>query len=74
MIPVTRLDGTELLVNAELVERIEQTPDTLITLINGESLIVREAPDELMRRIVAYKQQIHAAYRPRLVERHGVAR
>jgi flagellar protein FlbD len=60
MIAVTRLDGASMLLNAEVVEWIEQTPDTLIGLLNGERLLVRESPDELVRRIVAFKRSVLA--------------
>ena len=58
MIAVTRLDGSALVVNADLIEWIEQTPDTVIALTNGEKLLVRESGDELVRRVVAFKRAI----------------
>ena len=42
MITVTRLDGAELVVNAELIELVEATPDTHLTLTDGRKLIVKE--------------------------------
>lgn len=60
MIHVTRLDGTELLVNVDQVEWIERTPDTVISLVNGEKLLVQETPDELVRRVMAYKRSLYA--------------
>jgi flagellar protein FlbD len=60
MIAVTRLDGASMLLNAEVVEWIEQTPDTLVGLLNGERFLVRESPDELVRRIVAFKRSVMA--------------
>ncbi|MGE3276397.1 MAG: flagellar FlbD family protein [Vicinamibacterales bacterium] len=59
MIAVTRLDGSTLILNAEQIERIEQTPDTLIALVNGETLLVQESPDAVVERVVDYKRQIH---------------
>ncbi|MGE0039819.1 MAG: flagellar FlbD family protein [Vicinamibacterales bacterium] len=59
MIPLTRLDGTAIILNADHIERIEQTPDTLVALANGETLIVQESPDEIVARVVAYKRDIH---------------
>ncbi len=56
MIPVTTLDGTRVLLNADLLQQVEQTPDTLLVLVNGERLMVRETPDELIARIVEYKR------------------
>lgn len=57
MIPVTRLDGGSLVVNAELILTIESTPDTALALINGDKLFVRESPDEVIARIVGYRRQ-----------------
>ena len=56
MIPVTRLDGGPLVVNAEFILTIESTPDTALALINGDKLFVRETPDEVMVRILAYRR------------------
>ncbi|MCC7367212.1 MAG: flagellar FlbD family protein [Chloroflexi bacterium] len=61
MISVTRLDGTELVVNAELIELVEATPDTHLTLVDGRNLIVQEAPAEVVARVIAYRR---AAYGP----------
>jgi flagellar protein FlbD len=59
MIAVTRLDGTPIVLNADHIERVEQTPDTLVALTNGETLIVQETPDEIVDRVLAYKRHIH---------------
>jgi flagellar protein FlbD len=69
MIAATRLDGTSILLNAELVEWIEETPDTLVVLVNGEHLMVRESPEELLRRVVDYKRSILAGPSLRAVAR-----
>ena len=61
MITVTRLDGTELVVNAELIELVEATPDTHLTLTDGRKLIVKEASDVVVARVIAYRR---AAYGP----------
>lgn len=58
MITVTRLDRRVVVINAELVKMIEATPDTIITLINGDTLIVRETVDEVVSRAVDYARQI----------------
>lgn len=60
MIKVSRLDGSELVVNAELIELIERTPDTVISLINGKKLVVREPLEEVVARAIAYRRQILA--------------
>ena len=55
MIRTTRLNDSELLINADLIETIEATPDTVITLIDGTRFIVCESPDELVDRIQRYR-------------------
>ena len=44
--------------NAEIIETIEETPDTVVTLTNGKKLIVDEAPDEVVRRVMAYRRAL----------------
>ncbi len=63
MIKVTRLRATEaeLVVNAELIETIEATPDSVITLTTGHKIIVQESTDEIIRLVVAYKRSIRPA-------------
>jgi uncharacterized protein YlzI (FlbEa/FlbD family) len=61
VITVTRLDGTELVVNAELIQLIEATPDTHLTLTDGRRLIVQEDSSEIVARVIAYRR---AAYGP----------
>ena len=56
MITVSRLDGTEFVVNAELIELVETTPDTVVSLTSGKKLVVRESLDEVVRRAIAYRQ------------------
>ena len=58
MIKVTRLNSTEYYLNPDLIESIESTPDTVITLINEKKLIVKEESTEIIKRIVAYNRQI----------------
>ncbi len=58
MIELTKLNGNEFIVNAELIETIEATPDTVITLINGRKMMVKENVDEVVTKAVNYKKQI----------------
>jgi flagellar protein FlbD len=58
MITVTRLDRRVVVINAELVKMVEAAPDTIITLINGDTIIVRETVDEVVARAVDYARQI----------------
>jgi|YNPMSStandDraft_1061717.scaffolds.fasta_scaffold238922_2 flagellar protein FlbD len=63
MIKVTRLNHSELVINAELIESIEATPDTVITLTNGKKLLVSEDVNEIVRRVLEYRR--HAYPTPR---------
>ncbi|MBX5490416.1 MAG: flagellar FlbD family protein [Chloroflexi bacterium] len=59
MIRVSRLDGSEFVVNAELIETIEASPDTHLTLTDGKHFIVRESMDEVVRRVIAYRREAY---------------
>lgn len=58
MIKVTRLNGSELYVNSDLIETMESTPDTVITLTTGHKIIAADSIDELIERIVQYRHKI----------------
>ncbi len=60
MIYVTRLNHTPLVLNAELIEHIEITPDTVISLTTGQKFMVRESTDEIIRRVLSYRRGILA--------------
>ena len=60
MITLTRLNDKKIVVNAELIEFIEASPDTLVTLTTGQKLIVKEPVDEVVERAVAYKRDIYS--------------
>ena len=57
MIWVTRFDGTPIILNADWIQSVENTPDTLITLTTGFKLIVKESTDEVVSRFKKYKQE-----------------
>jgi flagellar protein FlbD len=63
VIKLTRLNGVPFVVNAELIRTIEARPDTTIVLINGESFIVKEPPDEVVARAVEYGRMVRM-FRP----------
>lgn len=63
MIPLTRPDGTALLVNPDRIETVEETPDTVITLADGKKLLVREAAATIAERFIGYKRAIHIGAR-----------
>ena len=59
MIKLTRLDGEQFVLNADLIRYVERRPDTFITLTSGERLVVAESMDEVVDRAVRYQQQKH---------------
>ena len=58
MIYLTRLNDEQIVVNAALIEFIEATPDTIISLATGRKLMVRENVAEVLERVIAYQQRI----------------
>ena len=61
MIRVHRLNGSELVINADLIETVEATPDTVITLTTGKKIVVLNPVDDVIRRAVNFKRSILAA-------------
>jgi flagellar protein FlbD len=58
VIYVTRLDGSQLVVNSDLIETVEHTADTVITLLDGKKLVVKTLVDEVVESIIGYRQLI----------------
>ena len=58
MILLTRLNQAQVVINAELIKMVEATPDTVITLINGDHLMVRESVEQVVEKAVDYARQI----------------
>jgi flagellar protein FlbD len=61
MIRLTRLNHVSLVLNSDLIEHIDVTPDTVITLTNGQILRVRETAEEVVERIVAFRRRVFTA-------------
>ena len=59
MIALRRLNNQPIMVNPDLIESLEATPDTVVTLTSGNKLIVRDTMDEIRDRIVEFKRRIH---------------
>ena len=66
MIQLTRLNGIPIVLNSDLIKTAEASPDTMLTLINGEKLIVRETCDEVTGRVIAYRARLLALVARRL--------
>ena len=60
MVKVTRLNHTQIVLNSDLIEHIEGTPDTVISMSNGQRLIVLESAEEIVNRVVEFRKRIHA--------------
>ena len=61
MIQVTRLDHSPVVINALMIVTIEQSHDTVISLVNSDKMVVREGADEIVGKVVSYLRQIHGA-------------
>lgn len=58
MIAVTRLNGSRFVVNADLIKYVEETPDTVLTMRDGERLVVRERAQEVVSMAVEYARSV----------------
>ena len=57
MISLTRTNGTQFYINPELIQTVEQTPDTIITLVNNKKIIVKDTPLEIAERFIEYRRK-----------------
>jgi len=58
VIRLTRLNNQPLVLNADLIKLVEQAPDTVITLVTGEKLVVRESTEEVIRRAIGFRREL----------------
>lgn len=58
MIRLTRLNNQVLTVNSDLIKFVERSPDTLITLVTGEKIVVRESVEELLARVIEFRRSV----------------
>lgn len=58
MIEVTKLNGVKILINSDLIEIVEETPDTMITLTTGRKIIVKESRHDIENLVKLYKREI----------------
>jgi flagellar protein FlbD len=66
MIQLTRLNGNPLVVNSDLIKYAESSPDTVLTLVNGEKIVVLESCEDVVSRTIAYRARVFAAARARV--------
>ncbi len=60
MIEVTKLNGDVVLINADLIEMVEETPDSVISFTNGKKIIVKESRQEIKNLVKSYRKDIFA--------------
>jgi flagellar protein FlbD len=64
MILITRRNGSQFYVNAEMVQYVESTPDTVITLVDKSILVVREQAEVVVQRMIEYQQKVRQPHWP----------
>ena len=60
MIEVTKINGVKVLVNQDLIELVEETPDSVLTLTTGKKIIVKESRQEIKNLVILYRKDIFA--------------
>lgn len=58
MIEVTKMNGTKVLINSDLIEMVEETPDTVLSFTTGRKIIVKESRQEIKSLVKSYKRDI----------------
>lgn len=60
MIRLTRLNNQPLMINSDLIKSVESAPDTVLTLVTGEKIVVLESADDVLERIIEFRRKILA--------------
>jgi flagellar protein FlbD len=58
LIRLTRINGQQITVNSDLIKFVESNPDTLIALVSGDKILVRETADEVLARVIEFKRAV----------------
>ena len=64
MITLTRLNGKKFVLNAELIRTVESSPDTMVTLVNGDHFVVKEEMQEVIDAAIRYGQTLRGLLPP----------
>lgn len=56
MIRVTKLNDEQIVINDDLIEFVEETPDTIISLTDGKKIMVKESPDEIIKKVAVFRR------------------
>ena len=62
MIDVTKMNGSKVTVNTDLIETVEEMPDTVITLTTGKKFIIKESRQEVKNLVILYKRECNSIY------------
>ncbi|OIP28379.1 hypothetical protein AUK22_04250 [bacterium CG2_30_54_10] len=62
MIKLTRLSGLEFYLDAEKIEYLEATPDTVISLLGGKTVMVKESVEVVVKKVIHYRRRLHAPF------------
>ena len=61
MIEITKINGVKITVNSDIIEVVEETPDTVITLTTGKKIIVKESRQEVTNLVISYRKSVLSA-------------
>ena len=73
MIALTRLKGQVVALNPDLIVTVDATPDTVVRLSNGDSIVVLESIDEIIKRVTEFRRSLVSAFGTDLTRAHGTA-
>jgi flagellar protein FlbD len=59
---ITRTNGTKLYINPELIQTVEATPDTVVTLLDNKKLIARDTPQEIADKFIEYRRKVMSPF------------
>ncbi len=62
MIELTKLNDMKFIVNADIIEFVEETPDTVLSLTTGKKILVKESGQEVIDAVISYKRSIYSNY------------
>lgn len=74
MIRLTKINETAFYLNSDLIEHIEMTPDTVITMVNGGKVLAKESAEEVVQRVVEFRRRIHGSVEALAEGESGTAR
>ena len=68
MIRLTRINQVPLVLNADLIEHLETTPDTVISMTNGQKFVVLESSDDVIRKVIEFRREILKSGPPQVLD------